>query len=86
MDLLSAEDRIEHFARTQFGIDPNDPGFARNVDVFERGYVDSVGVAELLEFLSEEFRVEIPEADLLSDEFSTISGIARIVHRLAGAT
>jgi acyl carrier protein len=82
VDLPSEEDRIERFTRTQFSIDPTDPGFARDADLFERGYVDSVGVAELLEFLSEEFGVEIPEADLLSDEFSTIDGIAGIVRRL----
>jgi acyl carrier protein len=74
--------RIEEFVRTQFAISPTDPGFAGTADLFEGGYVDSVGVAELLEFLREEFGVELPESDLLSDEFSTVDGLAAIVTRL----
>ena len=76
-------DRIEAFVRTQFEVDPGDEGFDRTVDLYELGYVDSVGFAELLAFLSKEFSVEIPEEDLLSDEFLRIDGIASIVSQLA---
>jgi acyl carrier protein len=74
--------RIEGFVRTQFEVDPDDTGFGRTADLFESGYVDSVGVAELLEFLREEFGLEVPESELLDDDFSTIDGIAGIVIRL----
>jgi acyl carrier protein len=74
--------RIEQFVRAQFDIDPNDRGFDRTVDLFELGYVDSVGFAELLAFLSEEFGVDVPDDELLSDEFVRIDGIAMIVSRL----
>jgi acyl carrier protein len=76
-------ERIEAFIRSQFEIDPNDDGFDRTVDLFELGYVDSVGFAELLAFLAEEFDVEVPEEDLLSDEFLRIDGMAMIVSRLS---
>jgi acyl carrier protein len=78
------EGRIEAFLRTHFKISSDHNGFTRNVDIFERGYVDSVGVTELLEFLGAEFEVEIPDDWLLSDDFSTLEGIARIVERLRG--
>jgi len=78
------EGRIEAFLRTHFKISPDHNGFARNVDIFERGYVDSVGVTELLEFLGAEFEVEISDDWLLSEDFSTVAGIARIVERLRG--
>ncbi len=77
----SLEPRIEEFIRSQFSVSPTDPGFGRSADLFEEGYVDSVGVVEVLEFLNEEFDVEIPDDDLLSDDFSNIAGIARIVAR-----
>ncbi len=77
----SLEPRIEEYIRSQFSVSPTDPGFDRSADLFEEGYVDSVGVVEVLEFLNEEFNVEIPDDDLLSDDFSTIAGIARIVAR-----
>jgi acyl carrier protein len=76
--------RIEGFVRAQFDVDPDDPGFGRAADLFGLGYIDSVGVAELLEFLREEFGVELPESELLGDDFSTIDGIAGIVCRLTG--
>jgi D-alanine--poly(phosphoribitol) ligase subunit 2 len=74
--------RIEAFVRTEFEIDPSDDGFDRTVDLFELGYVDSVGFAELLAFLAEEFGVDVPEDDLLSEDFLNIDGMARIVSRL----
>jgi D-alanine--poly(phosphoribitol) ligase subunit 2 len=75
-------DRIEAFIRTQFEVDPSDDGFDRGVDLFELGYVDSVGFAELLAFFAEEFDVDVPEDDLLSEDFLSIDGMARIVSRL----
>jgi acyl carrier protein len=80
------EVRVETFLRAQFSISPRDSGFAGDIDIFERGYVDSVGVVELLAFLAREFGVEVPEEDLLSDEFSTVAGIARIIRRLRAAS
>jgi D-alanine--poly(phosphoribitol) ligase subunit 2 len=77
--------RIETFVRTQFDVDPADNGFGRTVDLFELGYLDSVGFAELLAFLDEEFGVNIPEDDLLSGEFLRIDGMAKIVSRLTVA-
>jgi acyl carrier protein len=78
----SIASRIEAFVRSQFEIDPSDDGFDRTVDLFELGYVDSVGFAELLAFFTEEFGVDVPEDDLLSEEFMNIDGMARIVSRL----
>jgi acyl carrier protein len=81
MDNHRIERRVEEFIRSNFSISPTDPGFGEEVDLYEGGYIDSVGVVELLEFLSNEFGVEIPDDDLLSDEFASIGGIARIVSR-----
>jgi acyl carrier protein len=81
MDSKVVEDHIEKFVRNQFSVDPADPGFDREVDLFEYGYVDSVGVVELIGFIQEEFSVEVPDDDLLAGDFSSIAGIARIVLR-----
>lgn len=72
---------VEEFARREFSIKPSDRRFDRKVDLFEDGYVDSIGVIELIQFLESTFAMEIPEADLFSPEFSTIDGIAKIVVR-----
>jgi acyl carrier protein len=72
---------VEEFVRHEFSISAADQTFGHSVDLFEDGYVDSVGVIELLAFLESTFGVEIPEEDLFSPEFSTIEGIADIVTR-----
>jgi acyl carrier protein len=75
--------RLEAFLRESFGVSPTDPHFGRDVDLFEGGYVDSVGLAETLGFVEEEFGVQVPDEELLSDDFATIDGMARVVARVA---
>jgi acyl carrier protein len=82
VDRREIETRVETYVRAAFKVSPTDPGFDRTTDLFEAGYVDSVGVVELLQFLEVEFGVEIPEDDLLSDDFARIDGIAAAVCRL----
>jgi acyl carrier protein len=72
---------VEEFARREFSIKASDQRFDRTVDLFEDGYVDSIGVIELIQFLESTYAMDIPEEDLFSPEFSTIDGIARIVTR-----
>jgi acyl carrier protein len=74
-------ERIERYVRIQFRVVPGDARFSRTVPLFEAGYVDSVGVVELLAFLSEEFAVHLPDDALMSDSFSTIDGITSIIYR-----
>ncbi len=72
-------ERLEAFIRTQYSISADDPGFNRYIDLYDLGYVDSIGLVELLAFIKASFEVEIEEDDLLSDEFSNINGMAKIV-------
>lgn len=74
-------DRIERYVRLHFRVAPTDGRFSRSLPLFEAGYVDSVGVVELLAFLGEEFAVNLPDEVLMSDEFSTIDGIAAVICR-----
>jgi acyl carrier protein len=74
--------RIESFVRDTFDVASNDPNFGRELDLFEHAYVDSVGLTELLAFIEDEFSVELPEDELMSEEFVTIDGMARVIARL----
>jgi acyl carrier protein len=81
MELIDIQERIEGFIRSNFGVPDHDPRFDRTVDLYAGGYIDSVGVVELLEFVRTEFGVEVPESDLLDSDFSTVDGVGRIVSR-----
>jgi acyl carrier protein len=82
MELVEIQDRVESFVREQFHVAQDDPRFDRATDLYEGGYIDSVGVVELLAFIAETFGVTVPEAELLSPDFSSIEGIGAVVHRL----
>jgi acyl carrier protein len=82
VDAQLVESRLERFLHEDLMVSTTDSRFTNTVDLFEAGYVDSVGFAELLALLADEFGVEVPESDLLSDEFSSVGGIARVVARL----
>jgi acyl carrier protein len=71
--------QLEQFIREAFQVAEDDPGFNHHVDLFEAGYVDSVGVIETLGFITDTFNIEIPDSALLSDEFTTIDGMARTI-------
>ncbi len=75
-------ERVEAYVREHFAISPTDPRFGRDIDLFDGGYVDSLGVAEMLEFVESEWGVEVSDEELLSDEFATIDGMATTICRL----
>lgn len=75
---------LEHFIRERFQVALDDSYFTRRVHLWDSGYVDSMGVAEVIDFLEETFHVTVPEEALFSPDFVHIEGIARIVCDLAG--
>jgi acyl carrier protein len=72
-------DEIEAFVREHFQVPASDARFGRRLNLWEEGYVDSVGVVEMIEFLEQRFVVRIPEEVLFSPGFTSIDGIAASV-------
>ena len=79
MNASDIAEKLEQFLRVSFWIAEDDPGFNRSIDLFEAGYVDSVGVLETLAYITEVFGVEIPDEALLPETFSTIDGMAQVI-------
>jgi acyl carrier protein len=75
-------DGLERFIRRRFSVAAADARFTRSAPLFELGYIDSIGVVEVLAFIAKEWDAQIPDVDLLSEEFTTIDGMARVIHRL----
>ena len=74
--------RIESFIRKHFDVPADDPYFNTEINLWEEGYVDSVGAVELIAFLEVEFALTFRESDLVSPDFTRIEGIARIIGEL----
>lgn len=79
MEIPDIARRLEQFLRAYFAIAEDDPGFSRSVDLFDAGYVDSVGLVETLAYITSTFDIKIPDEALLSDAFSTINGMAQVI-------
>ena len=73
---------IEEFIRMEFLIGNVDPLFTRNAHLFELGFVDSVGFAELLTFVEGRYGIELDPEHLFTDNVSSIDGLSEIVHSL----
>jgi acyl carrier protein len=73
---------IERFIRERFQISDDESRFSRRVNLWEEGYVDSLGVVEVIAFLEQRFRVKLPEEVVFSPEFTNIDDIARFVVNL----
>ena len=52
-----------------------------NMDLFENDMFDSLGIAQLVAALEENFNVEIDPEDILPENFSTINEIDALVHK-----
>jgi acyl carrier protein len=76
---------LERFIRERFQIADDEAGFSRRVNLWEEGYVDSMGVVEVIAFLEQQFRVNLPEEVVFSPEFTNIDDIARFVVNLRAA-
>ena len=73
---------VEAFLRERFQIPADDPWFSRQSHLWEDGYVDSVGVVELIGHIESTFGVELPDEALFDPAFTSVDGIAKIVDAL----
>lgn len=47
------------------------------------GIIDSIGLIEFIDFISEKYSIEIPEDMLTPENFDSINGIANIIQKLS---
>jgi acyl carrier protein len=71
--------KIERFIRAEFTVADNDRSFTRDAHLYDRGFLDSSGVVELLSFVESTFDVAIEDQWLFSELFTTVNGITQVV-------
>lgn len=76
---------IESHIRARARIAPDDKKFSRRSPLWSDGYVDSIGMVELIVHLETRYAITLPDAVLFDDEFTTVDGMARVVERLRAA-
>ena len=77
---------IEAHIKKRYQVSQFDKGFQHDTNLWEQGYLDSIGVSEVVEYLERTFGVSIPDSSLFDEQFGTIAGMARIVESLRRKT
>ena len=80
VDKISKE--LEAFVRDRFEVDADDTFFSTDLNMWEEGYVDSIGVIELIAYLETTYMIEIPRAMLFDPGFTSVDGIAERIAQL----
>ncbi len=70
---------LDAFVRDRFEIAADDPDYSADTDLFDYGYVDSLGATEIILFIEERFGCEITQRDITKYPMNTVREIAGIV-------
>ncbi|MFD9595318.1 phosphopantetheine-binding protein [Kitasatospora sp. NPDC059973] len=79
VDVTEIAESLEVFVRAEGRIDDGDQDFNRQVDLFDAGYLDSLGTLHLIQHIEERFRLELDDDALGDPGFGSIDGISSIV-------
>jgi len=74
---------LENYVNEHFDIG-DDPDYNAEVDLFEYGFLDSMGAMEVIAFIEEEFGIEITQKDIVLYPMNTVTEIAEVVAEKLG--
>jgi acyl carrier protein len=81
LEVQRIADELEGFLRKRFRITERDPNkFNHRVNLWDAGYVDSLGTVEVITHLEETYGIKIPDNALFSESITTIEGLAALAH------
>jgi D-alanine--poly(phosphoribitol) ligase subunit 2 len=79
MSVQSVNNWVAEFFISREKIKANHIHEKRDLDLFESGLVDSLGIVELIGEIESNFNVELSADDLEDPRFRTINGITEII-------
>ena len=79
MTLEDITKTLREYIVEQYKIPSGDADFNDDVHLFDYGYVDSFGAAELVSFVQHAFGIEVSHADMIAYPMNSISEIATFV-------
>jgi acyl carrier protein len=61
----------------------NDTQLEDSDSLTQKGIIDSIGLLELMDYISEKYSIEIPEEMLTPENFDSLQGITNMITKLA---
>ena len=82
---MTRRQQIKQFILGNFLFTDDDNALADDTSLIQQGIVDSTGILELIGFLEETWRVQVPAQDMTPANFDSLGSIDRYLDgRLAG--
>ena len=75
---MNVLEKLEEFVKEHFEIG-DDPDFGLDVNLFDEGFVDSLGATEIVYFVEETFGLKITQKDIILYPMNTVREIAQVV-------
>lgn len=72
---------LRRFIITRFAVPTNDCDFTNTIDLFNYGYIDSLGAAALTTFIEDRFGLKFTNADWVTYPLSSIEEIAIFISK-----
>ena len=77
----NVKDTLRAFVMQYADIPEDDPDFNDDTDLFDYGYVDSLGATEILLYLEDAFRIAVTQEDITLYPMNTVNEIAEVAER-----
>jgi acyl carrier protein len=78
---MSTKEIIHEFISRELLHDAQETPLNDDDQLIESGIIDSLGIMTMLSFLEEEFSLQLPNEDLVPENFASISTIVALVER-----
>jgi acyl carrier protein len=80
METIDVRDQVREFVTRNFYV--ANPGvFHDNVSLIREGVIDSTGVLELVTWVEDAYKINVPDADMVPANFDSIDAIVAFVVR-----
>ena len=83
MTLEMIKENLYNYILEQYGLQ-GDPDYTTDVNLFDYGFLDSMGATEVLIWLEETYNIEISQKDIVLYPMNSIDEIADVVYGKVG--
>jgi acyl carrier protein len=82
---MDIEQDLQRFIQDELAAGNHEGTIEPDEDLFERGILDSAGIAQLISFIEERYSIAISDEELVPENFQSIAAIGGFVGAKLGA-
>jgi acyl carrier protein len=79
--IMEVKEQIKQYIAENFLFSSNGFNMDDDESFLEAGVVDSLGVVELVSFVEETYNIEVPDDDIVPDNFDSVDNLAGYISR-----